>query len=91
LHTQTPTHCYASHIQVWAAGDMYNKFDTDGNGELSLHETVTLLNSADYRGKLQETLGVDVPERTAEDIKALFHKLDADNRCDRKWRRETAA
>jgi len=60
---------------------MYTKFDSDGNGELSLQETVRLLNSADYRNRLQDTLGVDVPERTAEDIKALFHKLDADNRC----------
>lgn len=66
--------------QVFAASEMYNKFDSDGNGELSLQETVQLLSSADYRNRLQETLGVDVPERTEEDIKALFHKLDADNR-----------
>ncbi|KAK3281267.1 hypothetical protein CYMTET_10936 [Cymbomonas tetramitiformis] len=61
-----------------SANSMFKDFDVNNDGELSLEETLGLLNSAEYKEAFESAAGIPIPERSQDDVEQLFKELDAD-------------
>mmetsp|Transcript_34045 Transcript_34045/g.60791 ORF Transcript_34045/g.60791 Transcript_34045/m.60791 type:complete len:202 (-) Transcript_34045:37-642(-) len=62
---------------VQRADGLFQQFDKDSSGELSVQEVVQLLNSDEYRQTFS-SMGVKVHERSVGEVKPLFDQLDQD-------------
>lgn len=61
-----------------AALSLWSKFDTDGDGKLTIEETLTLLNSKELTDAIQSATGLAHTKRTEKDIEAWFYRADFD-------------
>jgi len=78
-HTTIPTHNFFSFLRSVAEGvvTLFDRFDTNKDRELDMHETLDLLNSKDVKLNLAN-YGVDHVIRTPQDIEEAFLLADGD-------------
>lgn len=63
---------------LWKASSAWDKYDFDKNGELSIRETIALLNGPEIKESVKLLTNVEPSVKTEAELQPLFDKADKD-------------